>query len=67
MLDRKTGKYFPCEQYYSSNKHMFVIAGKKMEIFANLKPINPTWHQVRIPVTSERFSLLYFVEIQKEG
>jgi len=44
-----------------------LLLEKKMEIFANLKPINPTWHQVRIPVTSERFSLLYFVEIQKEG
>ena len=39
---------------------------RKMELFSWKKPIKPTWHQVEIPLATERFSLLYFMEIQKD-
>ena len=68
MLDRGTDKYFHCEpHYYDKNKcHMFIIAGRKMEIFSFKKEIKATWHRVTIPVEQERMTLLYFMEITKE-
>mmetsp|Transcript_51570 Transcript_51570/g.85449 ORF Transcript_51570/g.85449 Transcript_51570/m.85449 type:complete len:231 (+) Transcript_51570:378-1070(+) len=66
VLDRKTNKYFMPEQIFDSTKHIFVIAGRKMELFTWKKPVNATWHAVKIPLQFERNSLLYFMEIQKD-
>ena len=67
IFDRKTNKYIDVENYYDSNQCMFVISGRKMEhIFSWKKIIPATWHYVKIPVEKERFSLLYFLEIQKD-
>jgi len=66
MMDRRSNKYFLCESMYEPARHMFVIAGRKLELFSSKKPITPTWHQVKIDVNTERYSLLYFWEIQKD-
>jgi len=66
MLDRRSNQYFKCENMYDAGKHMFVIAGRKLELFSTNKPIESTWHQVKIDVNTERYSLLYFWEIQKD-
>ena len=66
VLDRKTNKYFYPENTFDPKKHIFVIAGRKMELFSWKSVIKPTWHAVRIPLETERNSLLYFMEIQKD-
>jgi len=67
ILDRKTNEYYHPEKSFKPGTHMIVIVGRKMELFSYKKKIDPTWHQVKIPVDLERLSLLYFMEIQKEG
>ena len=66
VLDRKTNRYYYPEQTFDPKKHIFVIAGRKMELFTHKKVVKSTWHQVRIPLEKERNSLLYFMEIQKD-
>lgn len=67
ILDRKSNKYVKVENIYDHNKCLFIIAGRKMEhVFSWKHKIEATWHSVNIPVNTERFSLLYFLEIQKD-
>eukprot|EP01083_Nonionella_stella_P195534 720231_1 len=66
MLDRKTNKYFKPEEIFDPNKHVFCHAGRKMELFSWKNAIKPTWHAVRIPLSTNRLCLLYFMEIQKD-
>jgi len=66
MLDRRSNQYFKCENMYEAGKHMFIIAGRKLELFSSKKQIMSTWHRVKIDIKTERYSLLYFWEIQKD-
>jgi len=66
ILDRKTQEYFHCEPLFESDKHCFVIPGRKMELFSWKKPIKPCWHQVKVDLKDSRYSTLFFVEIQKD-
>jgi len=66
VLDRKSNTYYYPESMFDPKKHLFVIAGRKMELFTHKKEVKSTWHRVRIPVENERNSLLYFMEIVKD-
>eukprot|EP01083_Nonionella_stella_P000120 354_1 len=66
VLDRKTNRYYYPEKVFDPMKHMFVMAGRKMELFTWKNVIEPTWHAVTVPLEKERNSLLYFMEIQKD-
>jgi len=66
MLDRRSNQYFFCEKAFPDPKYMFVIAGRKMEMFSWKKKIHPTWHFVQVPTDTVRYSTMYFMEIQKD-
>jgi isopenicillin N synthase-like dioxygenase len=54
-------------KYNKLGMDLFVIMGRKMEMFANQKLKEPiyksTTHRVALPLHTERSSLLYFLDV----
>jgi isopenicillin N synthase-like dioxygenase len=64
--NRVTKEYFTAEKKFESEKHIFCITGRKLDMMAaDEKIFIPTLHRVLFDPSVERYSLLYFMDFRK--
>jgi len=63
--NRADGSFIEVEKLAEVRRDMFVIMGRKIELFAKNQPsmYNATVHRVMLPYNIERYSMLYFVDV----
>jgi len=65
VWDRKTEKFLEVEKMFDPIADMFLIVGRKMNLFARKdKLFEPTTHRVALPAGTERSSLLFFMDVK---
>jgi len=65
IWDAVNQNWLEVEKLVTPKEDLFVIAGRKMQLFSQQKEsvFKPTTHRVALPLNTERCSLLYFVDI----
>jgi len=65
VWDIHNNKWLEVEKMVVPKEDMFVIMGRKMELFSKQSPsvFLPTTHRVALPVNTERSSLLFFQDV----
>jgi len=65
VWDSVNKKWLEVEKLVTPREDLFVIMGRKCELFSTVKesPFKATTHRVALPLNTERNSLLYFVDV----
>jgi isopenicillin N synthase-like dioxygenase len=65
VWDHVNNKWLEVEKLVDPGKDMFVVVGRKIELFRQSKePIfKATTHRVALPLNTQRTSLLYFLDV----
>jgi isopenicillin N synthase-like dioxygenase len=65
VWDTKNDEWLEVEKIVNPMEDMFVVLGRKMQLFAQDQPsvLMPCTHRVALPLNTERSSLLYFLDV----